>query len=98
MKCERHALASEAVVALSIETFPADGPERIGEMLLDQRNLRLHRQLDIAQAGLWAAIGRDASEDPRAPLLEHQAARAVNRVHQDAHLSLIRADTLRQRQ
>ena len=75
---KRRTLASNAVIAFGYDAFATNGPERIGEMLLDQRNLCLHRQFDVPQARLWATIGRDAGEYPGATLLKHQAVCAID--------------------
>jgi hypothetical protein len=49
-------------------------------MLLHERDLGLHSEHDVAQPRLDAAVRRHAGEDPRRPLLIHQAARPVDRI------------------
>ena len=65
-------------------------------MLLHERDLGLHREHDVAQSRLGAAIRRDAGEDPRRPLLVHQPARAVDRIDEDPPPALVVARAARQ--
>ena len=76
-------LARQPVEALRLRAFAPQRPQLIRQVLLHQRNLRLHRQHDVPQRRGRPAIGRHAGEHPRAALLVHQAARAVDRVDDD---------------
>ena len=63
--------AGEPIDAHSLRPLPANRPQLVREVLLHQRNLRLHRELDVGQRRRVAAIGRDAGENPAGPLLIH---------------------------
>ena len=58
----------------------ADRAELIGTLLLACRQLRHHRHLDVAQMRPRPALQREAGEDPGAPFVMHQAARAIDRI------------------
>ncbi len=77
------ALARESVVPFCLRAFPPDGPERVAQMLLHQRNLRLHSQHDIAQRCLRSPVWGHARQDPGAAFLIHQATGSVDRIHDD---------------
>jgi hypothetical protein len=51
-------------------------------VLLDQRNLGLHCQLDVRQR-TWRGTRSDAGQDPCRAFLIHQPARAVDRIDDD---------------
>jgi hypothetical protein len=53
-------------------------------MLLEQRNLGLHRKHDVAQPGSSPMVRGDARENPRGTLLVHETACAVDRVHEQS--------------
>ena len=61
----------------------ADGPELVAQVLLDERDLGLHRELDVGQRASAPGPRRDAGENPGRALLVHQAARAVDRIDDD---------------
>src|SRR2546426_11448140 len=52
-------------------------------MLLQKWDLGLHREHDVGEARRRTAIRCDTREDPGAPLLIHEAARAVERVDEE---------------
>src|SRR5579883_437317 len=95
---QRSALAGQTVIAFGAETSATHRPEFIAEMLLDERNFRLERALDVAQAGIRSVVGRDAGENPGATFLVHVRARAIYWVHEDAHLGVIGGAATRQHQ
>ena len=80
-QAERLPRACQPVEAFRVCAKPPFRPEHVRQMLLGERNLRLNRQHDVAQVGRVAAIGRHAGQDPRASLLVHETARAVDRIH-----------------
>src|SRR5215218_9618190 len=77
---ERLGAPREAIDSPRLDALASHGPQLIAQMLFDERNLRLHREDDVAQPGLRAAIRRETGEDPRRSLLVHQAARPVDRI------------------
>ncbi len=62
----------------------ANGPQLIAQVLLHERQFRLHGEHDVRQRGVGAR--RHGGQDPRGPLLIHQAARAVDRIDDDRPL------------
>jgi hypothetical protein len=81
---QRFALTVQSVQTFGLRARATYRPELITEMLLDQRDLRLHSQFDVLQIGFSSAIRRDAGQDPSAAFLIHQAARAVYRIYNHA--------------
>lgn len=67
-----------------MRALAAHGPERIAEVLFDERKLGLNGKLDIGERSSCAAIRRNACENPAAAFLIHQAARAVDGIGDDA--------------
>ena len=67
-------------------------------MLFEEWNLGLHGKYHIGQARRDAAVRRDAGENPGAALLIHQAARAVERIHQDSPATVRFAHAAREKQ
>ena len=80
---ERGFFAAQTVQAPRGDTLAANRPGFVAQVLLQGRDLALHRQHDVRQPRLVAAVRRDAAQHPGAALLVHQAARAVDRVDQD---------------
>src|ERR1043166_8426461 len=81
---EGRALARQAVEARGPRALAPYGPGNVGKVLLEERNLGLHGQLDVGERGLRPAVRSDAGQNPAAALLVHQPARAVYRVNDDA--------------
>ena len=81
--------ARQAIDPAGLHPAAAQRPELVRQMLLEERNLGLHGQDDVAQARSGAPVRRDAREDPGAALLIHQAARAVDRVDQQAPAAVL---------
>ena len=82
MENQRNDFAREPVDAHGRRSLAANRPELVRQMLLDERNLRLHREFDICQRA-GARTARDPGQDPGWTFLVHHAARAVDRVHDD---------------
>ena len=82
MESQRNAFAREPVDANGRRPLVSNRPELVREMLLDERNLGLHRQFDICQRA-GARTARHPGQDPGRTFLVHHAARAVDRVHDD---------------
>jgi hypothetical protein len=61
---------------------PANRPDFVAQVLLDEGDLRLHRQLDVGQRA-QARTRRHARQDPPRAFLIHQPARAVDRIDDD---------------
>jgi hypothetical protein len=59
-------------------------PQLIRQVLLQEWDLRLHREHEIGQARCRSEIRSDARQHPRASLLVHEPARAIDRIHDDA--------------
>jgi 23S rRNA (uracil1939-C5)-methyltransferase len=76
---ERLALVSEHVAATRRHAAAPHGPELVGQVLFHERDLRLHGQHEIRKACV-RNVRRDAGEHPRAALLVHEPARAVDRI------------------
>ncbi len=99
-KRQRSALAGQAIEALGLRAAGRNGPEHVAEVLLDQRNLGLHRQLDVGERGVapgaLRAEGRDAGQHPGGALLVHEAARAVDRIDEDDDLDVLGSRPFRQ--
>src|SRR5213594_3054689 len=81
--------AGKAIEPPRLDPPPAECPELIRKMLLDQRNLGLHGEHDVTQARLGTAVRRDSGENPGAALLIHQSARAVDRVDQQPPAAIL---------
>ena len=81
-------LAGETVESLRPRPLAPDGPQGVREMLLHERHLGLDRRHHVAQAGARAAVRGHPGQDPGAPLLVHEAAGPVDRVHEDAQRGL----------
>src|SRR6185295_112817 len=62
MENQRNDFARESVDAHGRRSLAANGPELVRQMLLDERNLRLHRELDICQRAR-ARTARDTGQD-----------------------------------
>ena len=77
---EGRARARHQIEPLGARAFARHRPQRVGEVLLDQRDLGLHGDADVRQRLAAAAVGRDPGQDPGGPLLVHEAARAVDRI------------------
>ena len=77
MQLESAALEREPVEAERRRAAAANRPDLVGQMLLDQRNLGLHREFDVREcAGVRAR--RHTGQDPTGTLLVHEAASAVD--------------------
>ena len=87
--------ARQPIVATSLQSLPANRPELVRKMLLEERDLGLHGEDDVRQARLDAAIRRDAREHPGAALLVHQAARAVERIDEQPPATITLTRTVR---
>ena len=67
----------------------ADHPERIAQVLFNERDLGLQRELDVSEVRSRATIGCDPREDPRRSLLIHQPARPIDRIDDDSQLGVV---------
>src|SRR5262247_3819961 len=81
---QRLALAGYAIVSSRLGSGAAYRPELIGEMLFEQGDLRLRGEHDVGESSRGSAIRRHAGQHPGAALLIHEAARAVEGVHENA--------------
>src|SRR5579885_692733 len=72
------------------------GEGDIAEVLLDEREFRLHGKLDVGEASLGAAVARRAGQNPAASLLVHQPARAIYRINDDAPRAFVFGRAARQ--
>ena len=86
---ERAARPGGAIEALAVGAAAGDRPHRVAQVLLHERDLRLHGELDVGQRLAAASVGRDAGQHPGRALLHHQAARAVDRVDDDDDLDVL---------
>src|SRR5579885_1502636 len=93
---QRRALARQAVETLAARALAAHGPGDIAEVLLDEREFRLHGKLDVGEASLGAAVARRAGQNPAASLLVHQPARAIYRINDDAPRAFVFGRAARQ--
>src|SRR6266571_8198536 len=67
-------------------------------MLLEKWNLSLNGEHHIGQARRNATVRCDAGENPGAAFLIHQAARAVERIHEDSPATVLCAHAAREKQ
>ena len=92
---EQCARSGNAVESLSSQ-LSVDHPECVTQMLLQQRDLGLDRELDVGERRRRPAVRRHAGEYPRGPLLIHQATGAVDRIDDDPELDGIGRVTRRE--
>src|SRR6185369_9717810 len=82
LQIQGRALAGDAIEAGRGHAAASDGPQLVGQVLLDERYLRLHRELDVRQRAR-AGPRRDTRKDPGGALLVHEATRSIDRVYDD---------------
>src|SRR5882672_8338586 len=75
---QRNSFAGQPTAALSLNAFTSNSGNRVREMLLDEGNLGLHRELDILKPGRWSEVGSNSRQNPRAPFLVHQTPCAID--------------------
>ena len=69
----------------------AERPHLVAQVLLEERDLGLHGEHDVAQRSLRFTMRRDPCENPSAALLVHEAARAVDRIDDHAPAAILLA-------
>src|SRR5437870_516533 len=67
-------------------------------MLLDQRDLRLDREDDVAEPSGGSVVRGGAGEDPGGSLLVHEPPRSVDRIDEDSPAAIRVPCAMRQRQ
>jgi len=86
---EGPAFPREPVVPFGARSLSRDRPERVGKVLLDERDLGLDRELHVEERRPGTAVPGNPSENPGASLLVHQPPGPVDGVHQDAERGIL---------
>lgn len=73
-----------------------DRPEHIGVAHFAGGKLGHHRYFNIAQARFRAFVGCDTRQRPGSPLVVHNSARAVDRVHNHADMGVFFSRSVRE--
>ncbi len=88
-------LSREPIATLRARALSRNRPERIGEMLLQERDLGLDGELDVRERRCRAPVRRDTGQNPGASLLIHEAAGAIDGIDQDPEGGVVRRSVVR---